>query len=74
MTTPSKRAKQGGMTLEQLALLSGRSRFHLDRVFNCNPLAFDGILIEAMKRRLFDDIVRIKLEHESRLKEIQCEN
>ena len=57
--TPSQRAKQGGMNLNEMAALSGCTRQTLHVWFNEYPLKFDEVLINAMRLKCENNIKNI---------------
>lgn len=69
--TPAIRAKQGGLTVMQMVRLTNTPRQTLYDTFKRDPLAFDELLIKAMKQQCIDDIFALKLNLESNLNEIK---
>lgn len=61
--TPSQRAKQGGIKLTVMAEILDYSRPHLYTIFNENPVRFDLMLFDAMRKKCESDILNIKLNN-----------
>lgn len=60
--TPSTRAKQGGINLNEMSLLSGISRRQLDNIFNTDSTRFDELLIKCMTIKFIGEIESISRE------------
>jgi AraC-like DNA-binding protein len=58
----AKRAKQGGMNLNEMCEILGYSRQHLHRIFKENPQRFDIMLFDAMREKCIRQIRAIKNE------------
>lgn len=60
--TPSTRAKEGGINLNEMSLLSGISRRQLDNIFNTDSTRFDELLIKCMTIKFIGELESISRE------------
>lgn len=71
--TPAQQTKKGGLTVVQMVSLTNTPRRTLYDLFERDPLAFDDLLIQAMKQKCIDDIFALKLNLANNINDIKGE-